>query len=261
MNKIYNILGVLSAHLVKEVVTPSQELEICQLEDIISCQFFKLDFSALGEQSLQLDPIHNQTLYLSSSNVESSHSFLYENKGDTMLLTYHNYYGGSVHGHLNTGNSTFTIEFIQHGGIHVFKQVQQLEENKNHGRLMFDSVQTKTCSADCRSMSSFDLSDVYVRVYYTSEFASITSDVNGFIQEIIENINVEYRNERSPIRLKAFCSEQANISENQTAEEALEQFKSWRGSVFQLHGGADLSVLFAKSFLPSKQRHKIIFIF
>ena len=95
----------------------------------------------------------------------------------------------------------------------------------------------------------------FVRFYYTGEFATITLDVNGFIQEIIEKINVEYRDERVPVRLRAFCSEQADISENQTAAEALQEFKNLKGSVAQLHGGADMSVLLSKSFLPPKQRH------
>ena len=75
------------------------------------------------------------------------------------------------------------------------------------------------------------------------------------IQDVVENMNIAYSKEGIPIRVRALCSEMApTITEDVSASEALELFMKLKGSVAKLHGGADASVLLARSFKSNKQQ-------
>ena len=52
-----------------------------------------------------------------------------------------------------------------------------------------------------------------VKIYYTREFKSATTDIQGFIQLIIDETNRGFVNSKVPIRIKLHCVEAADIND------------------------------------------------
>ena len=243
--------------LVKEVLSLRKQPELCELEGIASCTVFKFNVAALGDKKIHLKPMLNQTFTLDKTVEDSRNVYYYTSTKDSsdLVLTFNNFYGGTVHGKLRTTSVSYSIEFLQYSGIHVFKQFAQEEQLSgidfmdSFGKSSRVAYRSNTCANH-----KDELTTVYIKFYFTINFASVTPDVNGFIQDVVENLNIDYSKEGIPIRVKALCSEMAPISEDIPANEALEIFMKMKGTVAKLHGGADSSVLLAKSFKSNMQQ-------
>merc|ERR1719175_494082 len=48
-----------------------------------------------------------------------------------------------------------------------------------------------------------------VKIYYTKEFKAVTSDIDGFMDQVIQETNQGYINSKVPLRLKLLCHEEA----------------------------------------------------
>ena len=70
---------------------------------------------------------------------------------------------------------------------------------------------------------------VSVIVYYTVQFADITSDIPGFINGLIDQANAVYRNTKNiPIRLRLHCIQPSFIDEKSNMD-ILAMFRMSRG--------------------------------
>ena len=66
------------------------------------------------------------------------------------------------------------------------------------------------------SMKSTDSTkevNISLMVYYTQEFADMTSNIQDFIDHQISKTNQGYINSKIPVRVHAHCSEKATIKE------------------------------------------------
>ena len=188
---------VQASSLVKEVITVSEEPELCQLEGIVSCKIFRLNVAALGEKKVQLKPLFDDTTFTLDKTVEEGRNVYYytsSQQSAELVLTFNNFYGGAVHGSLRTTSTSYSIEFLQYNSIHAFKQFQQQERRQQQpsdetdwmeslGRGKQSGLSSLRKRSNTCANHADELTTVYIKFYYTGGFARVTPDVNGFIQE------------------------------------------------------------------------------
>ena len=209
----------------------------------ISCNPFRLDTSVLGDQDLHLSPL-NTTLSFEGMVDGNSNSFHYGNEHVDFILTL-NPKNNGVYGHasLDDGNS-YVIEYCGNG-IHALKHldVSKLEqgvgedyvdEGPKNKTFLLSEVDYK----DSRSIKTYS-----VKFYYTPQFAATTSDIETFIEQVIQETNQGYINSRVSLRVKAFCSEKSKLNDNSNSAALLTAFKNMKGSTGALRGSADVAVL------------------
>merc|ERR1711973_825485 len=89
-----------------------------------------------------------------------------------------------------------------------------------------------------------------VKVYYTPEFRDATADIDGWLDQQIQEVNQGYINSRVPLRVKLHCAELARVKEGYINDNnnALKDFEKLKGSFTALRGSADQAALFVTDF-------------
>ena len=87
-----------------------------------------------------------------------------------------------------------------------------------------------------------------VMFYYTPEFASITTDIDGYIDQVLDETNQGYENSGIPVRVTRFCIEAATINDIEDTSDFLAAFRVMKGTVSALKNTADAAALLAKDF-------------
>lgn len=83
-----------------------------------------------------------------------------------------------------------------------------------------------------------------IKFYYTSEFAAVTPDIDGFIDQAVTKTNLAYINSDVPLTAYALCKEEAvGLKESEKAGEMLKAFAKLKGSTEELRDTADVAVL------------------
>jgi hypothetical protein len=82
-----------------------------------------------------------------------------------------------------------------------------------------------------------------IKFYYTAEFAAVTPDISGFIDQIITETNQGYANSRVPLRAYSLCHELATVHEKGSANLALEEFTKMKASPEEIRDTADFAHL------------------
>ena len=112
---------------------------------------------------------------------------------DTLILTYHrNYYGGALHGILQANKSFHSIEFVEFG-LHAYKTLKRTspEVTKQHLSLLSsDELSLRVLQHNNSTASNQDIVTVYIKFYYTKLFYESTDDVNGFLDQLISQLNL-----------------------------------------------------------------------
>jgi hypothetical protein len=255
--RIVLLLGALFASdmecgsLFKErAVESRQDLPCCQDENLLSCHQVDLDVDSLGDQDLELAPF-NTTVQYQGLVEGSQNSYHYENDLVDMILTVHN---GDIYGHMAIDNGdSYVVEYCGNG-VHVFKQLDVDNLGENIGEEDEPSLDEEEGNNFLRSLTPEQRQDTTtivtytVKVYYTPEFAAVTADIEGFIEQVIQETNQGYINSKVPLRAAAICSEQATINDKPTSKEMLSAFKSMKGNSEALRGSADVAALLVRSF-------------
>ena len=88
--------------------------------------------------------------------------------------------------------------------------------------------------------------------YYTPEFAAITADIPGFIDQMLAQTNQAYVNSRIPLTATKFCIEAATINDPEQTPTStfrlMRDFEGMKGSSEALRNTADAAVLLAGEF-------------
>jgi len=151
----------------------------------------------------------------------------------------------SIHGHatLSTGQS-FALEYCG-DDTHVFKEY---DSNKFHEANAIDLDVDVSGLQDLSTDDSDTVVEYSAQVYYTSEFAANTPDIEGFIDQVIAETNQGYKNSDIPLKIKLHCIEKANMREVSSVVTMIMKFKDLKGSVAKLRNSADVAVLLVNSF-------------
>ena len=87
-----------------------------------------------------------------------------------------------------------------------------------------------------------------VMFYYTPEFASVTTDIVGYIDQVLDETNQGYEQSGVPVRVTRFCVEAATINDIQDTSDFLSAFRNMKADVTALKNTADAAALLALDF-------------
>ena len=82
--------------------------------------------------------------------------------------------------------------------------------------------------------------------YYTTEFAEITPDIPGYIDQLLAETNQGYANSEVPLEVTKHCIEAADIDEMEDSIEMLTAFRYMKNTVTRLRHSADAAILLVK---------------
>ena len=86
-----------------------------------------------------------------------------------------------------------------------------------------------------------------VMFYYTPQFADITPDISGFVDQLLAETNQGYLNSDVKLKVRKHCIEAADIKEVESSLEMLKNFRRMKKSVAELRHSADAAVLLVKN--------------
>ena len=225
------------------------DLPCCQDDQLLSCHQVDLDVNTLGDQDLDLAPL-NTTVQYKGLVLGSKHSYHYENDLVDVVLTVHN---GDIYGHMALDNGdSYTIEYCG-DGIHVMKQLDVENLGENIGDVdeegeMSSGFLRAINPAEEGAGDRCDMVEYSIKVYYTPQFAAVTADIEGYVEQVIQETNQGYYDSRVPLTAKVLCIEEATIDDMPSSSQQLSAFKNMKGSIAELRGTADVAVLLVKSF-------------
>ena len=155
---------------------------------------------------------------------------------------------GNIFGSFKTnGGKSFSLEKCQNG--YVWKEyevgtfgedvVQQIPSSEDLSKLK---------SVDAGARDSTTVVTYSVQFYYTPQFAAITSDIPGYIDQVIAETNQGYANSQIPVRVSRFCIEAATIDDIADTSTFISTFANMKGSSTALRNTADAAALLAEDF-------------
>ena len=197
-----------------------------------------MDISSLGDEDLELGPL-NTTVQYRGLVEGSKNSHYYVNKYVDAVLSVNR---GHVYGHmqLDDGDS-YVVEYCGNG-IHVLKQLdgEKLEDRhreEDEDLSSYRDFQPENIE-DTTTLVTYS-----IKVYYTPSFAAVTADIEGFLEQVIQETNQGYINSNVPLRASALCIEEATIDDMPNAGEMLNAFTNMKGTLENLRDSADVAVL------------------
>ncbi len=226
-----------------------QQLSCCQGDNILSCQEFDIDLSVLGDGDLFLEPL-NTTLTFRGLVFMSSNSYKYGNDHVEFIITA-NVEIGSAYGHAAFDNGkSYVIEYCG-DNRHVLKELDVENLGANKGVDIVDENQGTDAKFRAKRQAVSDTTTIVtytVKVYYTPQFAAATADIEGFVDQVIQETNQGYINSNVPLRVKLHCTELATINDNTAGTTILSEFKVMKGTTENLRGTADAAALLVNNF-------------
>ena len=85
-------------------------------------------------------------------------------------------------------------------------------------------------------------------IYYTADFAAVTADIPGFVDQALAESNQGYANSLIPLTITLLCIEAATINDIADTSDFISAFASMKGSTTALRNTADSAYLLAKDF-------------
>merc|ERR1719228_867576 len=222
------------------------EIACCKEKYVLSCHHISVNAENLGTQYLHLTSSLNETVEFQGMVGDSDHSYHYQNEKIDMVMTY-NAARGSLHGHAtdDSNGASYVIEYCRNNGsyIHVLKQMDvdnmaedsMPDQNTDVADMNYDDIE------DMTSIVTFT-----VKVYYTPQFKAATADIDGWLDQVIEETNQGYINSKVPLRVKLFCHEEAPVNDGNNA---LNDFSKIKGGDFKaILGSVDQAALLLKNY-------------
>ena len=180
-----------------------------------------------------------------SSFIEPTGSVYKNEAGDEAVLTY-NPNTKNIFGSFKTyDHKSYALEKCQDG--YVWKEYEVDSFGEDVVEINSDSDDLPTFAAN-RTTDTTTMVNYTVMFYYTPEFASITSDIPGYIDQVIAETNQGYANSQIPVRVEKFCIEAATINDMSDTSTFLSTFANMKGSASALRNTADAAALLALSF-------------
>jgi len=218
----------------------SRSAEACCDLDTLSCYDVDVDpESLLSEENISINGIE-----LTFSNTIPPHGRVYKTElGDEAVISL-NEETGNIFGSLKTHDGkSFALEKCQNGyifeefDVHAFPE-EEGELDGNFARalspkMVFDRNEIVTYS---------------VMFYYTPEFAAATPNVKDFVDQVVAETNQGYVNSQIPLRVKAFCTEQATVNDDESSSVVLTNFRNMKSSLEELRNTADAAALLVNKF-------------
>merc|ERR1712142_22923 len=240
-------------------------------ENLLNCVLAKVDVSAFDDEVLLLpNGVElTKTNYIQkpadrSGMADEVTSVTYSaGRGEAIF----SYLGDRVMGNIKDENGTdYALEPCNNfPGCHVWKEnidLQSLmkEDRRSSikaGSSLVASDREKTPVALSEKMKKLvqkgkaddtTVAEISVKFYYTKEFANATSDLKLFFNQVIATTNQGFRNSKIPVKVKLFCIEASNLTDQKEADTLRVMFENLKGKGLKgwksVLGSADAAALF-----------------
>jgi len=215
----------------------------CQASNILSCQPTTVDPTALGST----EDLEVEDVVLAFANTVPPHGFHYTNAaGDEALITL-NPTTQNMFGSLKTiSGRSFALEKCKNSHMWIEYNVTSFKpEILEHSRTAMGDRKVMDLSSNDNTTEA-----VYsIMFYYTPEFAQITPDITGFIDDVLAETNQGYRNSKVKLTAIKHCVEEATIHDNARIHGSLlNAFASMKSSITALRNTADAAVLLVANY-------------
>jgi len=94
---------------------------------------------------------------------------------------------------------------------HLIAEHEHFFDGNNHGveaEFELDRAMPEAAT-DSTTMAEYS-----VMIYYTPQFARITRDIPGFLDQVVTETNLGYANSKIPLRIRIHCVEEASINDD-----------------------------------------------
>jgi hypothetical protein len=226
------------------------DIPCCQDGNLVSCVAADIKPAALGKPGTIALP--NDIVVTFVGNVGSnSHSYSYTNEeGGYAVITCSEDDKGGCHGQAVTDDGeSYVLEYCGDQG-HVWKE-PNVEDVPDEEPILEPEDEGLVGSSG-QEEEELDLTthvEYSIKFYYTTEFAEVTPDIDGFIDQAITKTNLAYIYSGVPLSAYALCKEEAvGLEELEKAGDMLTAFINFKSSTEELRDTADAAVLLVKKF-------------
>ena len=169
--------------------------------------------------------------------------------GDEAIITY-NAATGNLFGSFKTfSGKSYGIEKC--GAGYAWKEFNIAGFKADSAIELNDRMVMSRESAELRARAAADnvtAATYSVMFYYTRDFETVTSDIPGFIDQVLAETNQGYANSGVPLTATRFCIEAATINDIQDTGSFISAFAGMKSSVAALRNSADAAALLSVDF-------------
>ena len=209
----------------------------CQDNNLKACHDADVDSSlTLNKEDININGIDLQF----QSTVEPN-GFVYKNiQGDEAVITV-NPRTGRMFGSLKTHDEkSYAIERGQGG--YVWKEFDTRSfEREIPVKTNETQVLSKREFKFGRAEDTTTIVTYSAMIYYTPDFASVTPDIEGWVDQVLAETNQGYINSLIPVRIAKLCIEEATINDDDIVD--IGTFRTMKGTVSALRNTADSAFL------------------
>ena len=224
-------------HLVR-LLPPGGEEErgspaCCRAPNVLSCSRASVNASLLTSQTSILLPGTNNLLTFANMVPPAGYHYQGMN-GEEAILSISST-SGFLFGTLKTDGRAFTLEHCASGYHWLEYNVKDFVEEEEG----FEDDANEDDSPDLGDVLADDdggMVEYSVMIYFTPEFEAITSDIPGFVDQVLAETNQGYVNSNIPMTIKLHCIERATISDTASSSALMSNFmKMKKMSAAALH--------------------------
>ena len=181
------------------------------------------------------------------STIEPNGRVYTNEEGDEAIITY-NSKTGNMFGTIKThDHKSYAIE-AGHTG-HVFKDFDtESFELELPIKIDAPKILGKKKFVDHGQRDDTTHVTYSVMIYYTADFAAVTADIPGFVDQALAESNQGYANSLIPLTITLLCIEAATINDIADTSDFISAFANMKGSTTALRNTADSAYLLAKDF-------------
>ena len=187
---------------------------------------------------------------VSFKSTVSPNGYVYQSPaGDEAVITFNAATGNMFGSFKTTSGRSFAIEKCSSGhtwrefDVNSFKADSAVKVEAKESTSRKVSELRKAAAEDTTTPATYS-----VMFYYTADFQAITSDIPGYIDQVLAETNQGYANSEVPITVTRFCIEAATINDIQDTGNFLRAFYNMKSSRTALRNTADAAALLAVDF-------------
>ena len=217
----------------------------CKGRNLLSCHDAVVDPELLNTK----EDIRLADVVVSFKSTVSPNGYVYQSPaGDEAVITF-NAATGNMFGSFKTiSGRSFAIEKCSSGhtwrefNVNSFKSDSAVDLGVKEATSRKVSELRKSDTKDTTTPATYS-----VMFYYTAAFQAVTSDIPGYIDQVLAETNQGYANSQVPLTVTRFCIEAATIDEIEDSSDFIAAFRAMKDQE-ALRNTADSAALLSMDF-------------
>ena len=218
----------------------------CKDKNLLSCRDAMVNPEILDTK----EDIRLADVVVSFKSTVSPNGYVYQSPaGDEAVITFNKKTGNMFGSFKTTSGRSFAIEKCSSGhtwrefNVNSFKADSAVDLGVKEATSRKVSELRKSGAEDTTTPASYS-----VMFYYTADFEAITSDIPGYIDQVLAETNQGYANSQLPLTVTRFCIEAATINDIQDTSDFISAFANMKPTTAELRNTADAAALLSVDF-------------